>query len=195
MTSNLQEVLQRIQELMPVVQRATAPSVTLPATGPATSGSTGFAGALDSAGSGSAATSSTASGATPYAAAIDAAGQRYGIDPLLIQSVIQQESGFNPNSTSSAGAQGLMQLMPSTSASMGVTNPYDPNQSIDGGARVLRQALDQFGGNTQLALAAYNAGSGAVTRYGGIPPYPETQNYVRNIMAHYQQLTDERTMN
>jgi soluble lytic murein transglycosylase-like protein len=85
-----------------------------------------------------------------------------------------------------------MQLMPSTAASLGVTDPYDPVQSINGGARYLREELDQFGGNTSLALAAYNAGGGAVARYGGIPPYPETQNYVSEILGRYQQLVAAR---
>jgi len=185
--SSLQDVLLRIQQLTPVVQ--TAPAPTLPA-----SGTSAFASALSLASGGTTPVGSLAGGSTAYSSEINAAGQRYGVDPLLLQSVIQQESGFDPNATSSAGAQGLMQLMPSTASSLGVTDPYDPKQSIDGGARVLRSALDEFGGNTQLALAAYNAGPGAVTRYGGIPPYPETQHYVSQIMAHYQQLTNERTM-
>ncbi len=181
MTSALQEVLTRIQELSPQVPAPDAP---------ATSDPTGFADALGVA-SGSDTTGSGSSADT-YSAAIDAAGQRYGVDPLLLQSVIQQESGFNPNATSSAGAQGLMQLMPSTAASLGVTDPYDPYQSIDAGARYLSSELQSYGGNTSLALAAYNAGGGAVSRYGGIPPYPETQNYVQSVLGHYQQLVNER---
>jgi soluble lytic murein transglycosylase-like protein len=182
LTSTLTEVLARIQELTPQVQAAPAPAIT---------GSAGFSEALEVAGSSG--ETDAASGAASYSAAIDAAGQRYGVDPLLLQSVIQQESGFNPDATSAAGAQGLMQLMPSTAASLGVTDPYDPVQSIDAGAQYLSSKLDEYGGNTSLALAAYNAGSGAVARYGGIPPYPETQNYVQDVLGRYQQLAGGET--
>jgi soluble lytic murein transglycosylase-like protein len=133
-------------------------------------------------------TSTDADAAAPYLGDIDAASQKYGVDPLLLQSLIQQESGFDPNATSGAGAQGLTQLMPSTAAGLGVTNPYDPAQAIDGGAHYLADQLAQFGGNTSLALAAYNAGPGAVNQYGGVPPYPETQSYVQDILDRYQQL-------
>ncbi len=101
---------------------------------------------------------------------IEQAAARYGIDPSVLYGLIEQESGFDPSATSSAGAQGLTQLMPTTAASLGVTEPLDPAQSIEGGARYLSGLLHQFAGNTTDALAAYNAGPGAVQQYGGVPP-------------------------
>ena len=129
-------------------------------------------------------TGAGAGAATPYAAEIDAAASRHGIDPALLRGLIRAESGFNPNAGSPAGAQGLTQLMPATARSLGVTNPLDPVQSIEGGARYLRQQLDRFGGNERLALAAYNAGPGAVQRFGGVPPYAETQTYVQRVLGY-----------
>jgi soluble lytic murein transglycosylase-like protein len=127
-----------------------------------------------------------ATGATPYAAEISAAAARNGVDPNVLTGLIRAESNFDPNAGSPAGAQGLTQLMPATAAGLGVTNPLDPVQSIEGGARYLRQQLDHFGGDVTKALAAYNAGPGAVERFGGVPPYEETQNYVRRVLGYAQ---------
>jgi soluble lytic murein transglycosylase-like protein len=111
---------------------------------------------------------------TPYGAEITAAAQRNGLDPALLAGLIKQESGFNPNAGSPAGAQGLCQLMPGTARGLGVTDLHDPVQSIEGGAKYLAQQLKTFNGDVARALAAYNAGPGAVQRYGGVPPYAET---------------------
>ena len=116
-----------------------------------------------------------------YGAAV-AAAERHNIPPELFLRLVRQESGFNPNAVSEAGAQGLTQLMPGTAEYLGVTDPFDPEQNLDGGARYLREQLDRFG-RPDLALAAYNAGPGRVKEYGGIPPFKETQNYVRAILG------------
>ena len=108
-----------------------------------------------------------------------------GLSPRLVQSVVQVESGYNPKALSSKGAMGLMQLMPATARELGVTDPWDPEQNIRGGARYLRLQMDRFGDLT-LALAAYNAGPTAVARYKGIPPYKETQRYVQKVLGLYQ---------
>ncbi len=117
-------------------------------------------------------------------------GARHGVDPYLIFCVMEQESHFNPRVVSPAGARGLMQLMPGTAARFGVRNAHDPAQSINGGTRYLKQLLNMFGGRVDLALASYNAGEGAVLKYGQrVPPYRETRNYVRRISARYQRGT------
>ena len=126
------------------------------------------------------ASASTLAG-VPYANLFTSAASRYGVDPSLLAAVANQESGFNPSAVSPAGAQGLMQFMPSTAQGLGV-DPMDPASSVNGAARYLSTLTQQFG-STDLALAAYNAGPGAVSKYGGIPPYPETQNYVSSVMS------------
>lgn len=105
----------------------------------------------------------------------------YGVDVNLLKAVAQAESGFDTNAVSSCGAMGIMQLMPATANSLGVEDPYDARQNITGGAKMLAYLLDDYNGNVTLALAAYNAGSGAVNKYGGVPPYTETQNYISKI--------------
>jgi len=116
------------------------------------------------------------------AASIRSAASRYNLPPQLIRGVIRAESNFQADAVSPAGARGLMQLMPATARELGVEDPFDIEQNIDGGARYLRQMLDMFGGNLHKALSAYNAGPGTVMRYNGDVPYRETRDYVRKVM-------------
>lgn len=122
---------------------------------------------------------------TEIDAAIDQAASRHNVDPNLVRALVKVESNFNPNAVSRKGAMGLMQLMPQTARQLNLKNPFDPQQNIDAGVRHLKQLLDNYNGDVRLSLAAYNAGSGAVSRNRGIPRYSETQNYVRRITNLY----------
>lgn len=125
-------------------------------------------------------------GTAQWAGTVNTLSQKYGVDPNLVMALMRQESGGNPTAKSKAGAMGLMQLMPATAKGLGVKDPFDPAQNIEGGIKYLAQKMKQHGGNLDHVLASYNAGSGAVQKYGGIPPYKETQNYVKVIKANYQ---------
>jgi soluble lytic murein transglycosylase-like protein len=178
--------IQQIQELL-VQTRATSTGASAAPVVPMASAasSTSFASALAAAGApAGAAAPSGGSASAPYDQMVEQAALRNGLDPALLHGLIQQESGFNPSSQSSAGASGLTQLMPGTASSMGVSNPMDPGESIEGGARYLSQMMSEFGGNTSDALAAYNAGPGAVKQYGGVPPYAETESYVTKVLSY-----------
>jgi soluble lytic murein transglycosylase-like protein len=125
----------------------------------------------------------------PFKDQIVAAATRYGIDPALLAAVVKTESNFNPRAQSGAGAKGLTQLMDATARGLGVSDPFDPAQSLDAGAKFLGGLLKQFHGDQSLALAAYNAGPGAVQKYGGIPPYQETQRYVPKVLGYAAQFS------
>jgi hypothetical protein len=124
-----------------------------------------------------------AAGGKDLAAMAIAAARRHSLDPDLVQAVVAVESGFRPDAVSPKGAQGLMQLMPYTARALGVKDSFDPAANLDGGTRYLRALLERYGGDVTRALAAYNAGEGAVARHGGVPPYPETMAYVRKVLA------------
>lgn len=119
---------------------------------------------------------------------IEKYSNKNGLDKDFVKALVKQESGFNPNATSKCGAMGLMQLMPATAQGLGVSNAYDVEQNIAGGTKYLKSMIDRFDGDAKLALAAYNAGPNAVKKYGGIPPYQETQNYVKNVLSIYENM-------
>src|SRR5258705_3671416 len=125
-----------------------------------------------------------------YTTEIKAAAERYGVSERVVQAVIRVESAFNPKAVSVKGAQGLMQLMPETASMLGVRNSFDPQQNIDGGVRHLRGLIDRFGNDLPLALAAYNAGEKAVVNHRGIPPFPETRDYVTRVLHLYDRGTN-----
>lgn len=129
--------------------------------------------------------SASAVSSTDFDALIAEAATRVGLDPALVRAVVAVESGFQPNAVSPAGAKGLMQLMDATAASLGVRDSFDPAENLRGGTEFLRYLINRYG-DERLALAAYNAGPGAVDRYGGIPPYEETQRYVGAVLAEWE---------
>ena len=173
-----------IHRMLGISSPAPAPTTTQPGTtGTDFAARLAAVGGTTTAAPAAATTATGAAGAVPYAAEIEAAAQRNGVDPALLKALIRQESNFNAKATSPAGAHGLTQLMPGTAAALGVDASV-PEQAIEGGARYLSQQLKRFGNDPAKALAAYNAGPGAVQRFGGIPPYAETQNYVKKVMAY-----------
>ncbi len=203
---SVQDVVSRVEQLQSLFRAAATPggnggadfaSQLMNASATAATGLGATAGASSIAGVAAAADRSLAGATTtaaptgtgaslagvPYGDEITAAARRHGVDPALLAGLVRQESNFNPAAVSPAGATGLTQLMPGTAAGLGVTDATDPLQALDGGARYLRQQLDAFGGDATLALAAYNAGPGAVQRHGGVPPYAETQAYVTKVQA------------
>ena len=134
---------------------------------------------------GSEASAGLSQGLRAYAHVIRAAAERYGVETRLVEAIVQAESAGNPTAVSPKGARGLMQLMPERAALLGVRNSFDPHQNVDGGVRHIRDLLQSFGGDVTLAVAAYNAGEGAVRSYGGVPPFAETREYVRRVRALY----------
>lgn len=128
----------------------------------------------------------SASSATDLDAYFEEAAQKYNVDVKLLKAIAHAESNYNPNATSSSGAMGVMQLMPSTAKSLGVTDAYNARDNIMGGAKVISDHLSRYDGDLSLALAAYNAGSGNVAKYGGVPPFTETQNYIKKVLSYYE---------
>lgn len=128
----------------------------------------------------------SSSSSTSLDAYFEEASEKYNVDVKLLKAIAHAESNFNPNATSSSGAMGVMQLMPSTAKSLGITDAYNAYDNIMGGAKVIAEHLANYNGDISLALAAYNAGSGNVAKYGGVPPFTETQNYIKKVLAYYE---------
>ncbi len=128
----------------------------------------------------------TGNGVADFERLVAEAARRHGLDPALVMAVVGVESGFQPQAVSPKGAQGLMQLMPATARDLGVADPFDPAANLDGGSRYLSSLVARYDGDVTKALAAYNAGMGAVARHGGVPPYAETRRYVRRVLGRYQ---------
>ena len=189
---SVEAVVARVSQIQQLLGQAAGAQ---PVAAPAATDATSFSAQLQQASAAGSTTGAATGGAVggQFSDQINAAAQKYGIDPALLKGLIRQESNFNPNAKSPAGAAGLCQLMPGTAAALGCTNPLDPAQAIDAGAKYLSQQLKAFGGDPRKALAAYNAGPGAVQRYGGVPPYAETQNYVRSVMAFADQYRSSST--
>jgi soluble lytic murein transglycosylase-like protein len=141
-------------------------------------------------GAGTYSASSTSSSPNQFAGMIEQAAQKYNVNTNLINAVIHAESGYNPNAVSSCGAVGLMQLMPGTAKSLGVDDSYNPVENIDGGVKFLSQLLNRYNGDVEKTVAAYNAGPGAVDKYGGVPPYRETQVYVQRVLGYMGNAND-----
>ncbi|MDQ2872933.1 MAG: lytic transglycosylase domain-containing protein [Candidatus Eremiobacteraeota bacterium] len=184
-TTDLARVQGRIAEITGVIPGAGAPASAAPST---------FAGMVKGALSGGP-DPATAGPAMLPPAQIDGLvasnSSAWGVDPALVKAIIANESGFNASATSRTGAQGLMQLEPGTAAGLGVSDAYDPAQNVSGGTRYIRGLLDRFHGDMRLAVAAYNAGPGAVEKYAGVPPYAETQNYVQNVLSSYEKYKNQ----
>ena len=126
----------------------------------------------------------------PFAALIETVALKHGVDPALVHAVIETESNYRPTATSRVGARGLMQVMPATARELGVASArmlFDPEKNVEAGVKYLKVLLERFDGDLPTALAAYNAGPGAVSKYDGVPPYPETRNYVRKVLSNFQQ--------
>jgi soluble lytic murein transglycosylase-like protein len=181
--------IRKVYETPSAIRRVLPQTVDLSASALAGTGggSARSAGSIGSIGSALGLAQTGGLGGTPYADLFTAAGKRYGVDPALLSAVAKAESGYRPNAVSPAGARGLMQLMPGTARSLGV-DPDVPAAAVDGAARLLSDHLRTFHGRVDLALAAYNAGPGAVRKYGGVPPFDETRTYVQRVTQNWGQL-------